>query len=221
MRTFSWGLAPALAMACSFGASTDVVEADTGPVQRAAESDSGAPAPDPATIDADGDGWTPAQGDCDDANETISPDATDSCDGHDTNCDGVVDDEAWREDPHEPNDDAPTPLNPVAATPTQQVEAMLHDNTDRDRYSFLLSDSSWSFFTLDVGLAGIPDGATYALTLLHEGEVVAVQEGSGALSHRVSDEAFTENGGAWEIRVSALSGADCARRYLLTVSFSD
>lgn len=41
--------------------------------------------------DADGDGWTPEQGDCDDTNGEIHPAATEACNGYDDDCDGVLD----------------------------------------------------------------------------------------------------------------------------------
>lgn len=41
------------------------------------------------SIDADGDGWTVEDGDCDDENEEINPGATETTgDGIDSNCDG-------------------------------------------------------------------------------------------------------------------------------------
>lgn len=48
----------------------------------------GEPGPDD---DFDGDGFTPNQGDCNDDNRSIYPDAPDPCDGVDQNCDGVPD----------------------------------------------------------------------------------------------------------------------------------
>jgi len=44
-----------------------------------------------ASEDADGDGYTVAAGDCDDANAAIHPGAVEVCDALDNNCDGTVD----------------------------------------------------------------------------------------------------------------------------------
>ncbi len=41
--------------------------------------------------DRDRDGYTPGDGDCDDANDTVSPAEIETCDGLDNNCDGDVD----------------------------------------------------------------------------------------------------------------------------------
>jgi len=41
--------------------------------------------------DADGDGWTDACGDCDDAEALVFPGATETCDGADEDCDGDID----------------------------------------------------------------------------------------------------------------------------------
>ena len=61
---------------------------------------------DPQDQDQDGDGWTPAEGDCLDTpgtGEEFNPDAADDeCDGLDQNCNGTVDD--GFSDPNEPND---------------------------------------------------------------------------------------------------------------------
>ncbi|HNC98440.1 MAG TPA: putative metal-binding motif-containing protein, partial [Myxococcota bacterium] len=45
------------------------------------------------SFDMDSDGYS-SEVDCDDAHATINPDAPESCDGKDNNCDGVVDEDA-------------------------------------------------------------------------------------------------------------------------------
>ena len=70
---------------------------DTGPVDTAtADTDSGADT-DPtdtdigAPVDVDADGFTTADGDCDDANATVFPGADERCNALDDDCDGVID----------------------------------------------------------------------------------------------------------------------------------
>ena len=47
---------------------------------------------DPAA-DTDGDGWTVAEGDCDDSNADVAPGAVEVCDGIDQDCDAAIDED--------------------------------------------------------------------------------------------------------------------------------
>ncbi|MFN7146595.1 MAG: putative metal-binding motif-containing protein [Myxococcota bacterium] len=49
-----------------------------------------------ALADADGDGVTPRDGDCDDADPAVFPGQPDGCDGVDRDCDRTVDEDADR-----------------------------------------------------------------------------------------------------------------------------
>jgi len=44
-----------------------------------------------STYDFDGDGFSESQGDCDDTNDNINPNAVEVCDGIDNDCDGLID----------------------------------------------------------------------------------------------------------------------------------
>ena len=60
----------------------------TGTTEAVAENDSAAP-----ILDLDGDGYTEEEGDCDDADGTIHPGASETCNGIDDDCDDEVDED--------------------------------------------------------------------------------------------------------------------------------
>ena len=62
-------------------------------------------ATDPNDMDDDGDGLSENEGDCDDTDAAIGPDATEYCNGIDDNCDGVVDEGCADDDDDDVADD--------------------------------------------------------------------------------------------------------------------
>ena len=89
MRSLTIGLLVCLATGCLTAAPTDDDD-DTA----ANDDDSTSDDDDAAATDADGDGFTEAEGDCDDTDPAIAPDATEVCDPDDIDedCDGAADD---------------------------------------------------------------------------------------------------------------------------------
>lgn len=72
-------------MGCAGGDGKDTGRDSSPPEDTAPPIDSG---PDSGDVDADGDGWTPNAGDCNDDLPHVHPGARDYCDGLDADCDG-------------------------------------------------------------------------------------------------------------------------------------
>lgn len=220
-----------LLAACQLAAATRQVGSDSG---SGSGSDGGAAAADDTgavldggadggaapTEDLDQDGWTEAEGDCDDLDAGVNPGAHDGCDQRDEDCDGEVDEDALEDDPTEPNELVPWDLGNLDDDPSVQVLARLHNDEDLDRFTFRFEDSGWGLFELRVSVSNIPSGSRYHVVVEHleEGGGIYLDEvGSGTLAVTIADELLEEDGGDWEIRVESESGADCGRDYLVTV----
>ena len=238
-----------LALGCSFGASTTVTDdTDTGSFTlsdtEAESEDDDATEPsdtdeptetesdvetesdlDEWDQDQDGDGYSPNEGDCDDRDDAVNPDAeTDDCDGAqvDQDCDDVVDEEAVDDDPYEPNDSSPTDLGDLDGNVTEALSAWLHNDDDVDRFQFYTPDHWYDSFSVTITLTSIPEDATYRLTLnrlLSDGDASLGQIdqtfGSDSVSLTLEDASGDEDGGVYEVVVEAISGADCSTSYLL------
>lgn len=230
---------------CDFSASTTIIgdtspydTADNGDTDADADTDSDTDAdtdsaidtaPDtgdllPADIDDDSDGYTENQGDCDDADRAIHPESTDGCDGVDTDCDGMVDDDAPG-DAYEPDDTTPYNLGSLEVDPEVSLAAWLSNDDDVDRYQFTIVDDAFDFFTLNIEISGIPNDATYLVSfnrLRSDGDADIGQIdqtfATGTASFSYGDTSAYEDGGDYEVVVESLAGASCTHTYLLAVS---
>ncbi len=89
-------------------------------------------ATDPNEMDDDGDGLSENEGDCDDTDPAVSPDATEYCNGIDDNCDGVVDEGCADDDDDTADDDDDDTSDDDDADPGDDDDADDPGATDDD-----------------------------------------------------------------------------------------
>ena len=220
----------ALALSCSFGAGGELLVDSADPADDTAElvEDTGSAADDtgseaPAGTDVDQDGWTLEDGDCDDEDAGVHPEAYDGCDGADEDCDDEVDEDAADDDAYEPNEDidGATDLGSLEDDNARTVTAWLHNQDDLDHYVFSVEDHWYDLFDVHIALSNIPDTTTYRLTLYGLGddgetELDAVY-GRGSIELVLEDGVFDSDSGEYALKIDALADPDCGQSYLLTL----
>jgi len=201
--------------------SDDTGVEDTG---NGSETDTGEDI-DPEDWDNDEDGYTEAEGDCDDDDATIRPGLPDHCDGIDNNCDGAIDEDAAEEDEYEPNDSIPWDLGKTEKGEPIEVEGFLFDEDDIDMFKFRFEDGLGTD-ELTVVLGSLSPDIAYKMEIINldeDGEEVFED-----FSTSVDESITYEHDGSWipgiddsaELRVtiSSLGGAGCTTPYRLTIS---
>ena len=155
------------------------------------------------TFDDDGDGWTEAQGDCDDANPAILPFATESYNGIDDDCDGLVDEgtpgydddgDGYTELDNDCDDDDATAYpgaGQVYDGADNDCDGTVDDETawyddDGDGYTETAGDCDDTSLAVYPGAPELEDGADNDCdTVVDEGTAAYDDDGDG----------YTENGG--------------------------
>jgi len=195
--------------------------------------------------DSDGDGWTPTEGDCDDADASVSPGATEACDLIDNDCDGDINEDLG--DGYEPNDSSATDLGSMdgdgyclyymgyisGSADIQTVSGTVHSPDDVDVFSFDTDDDYFdcldeSGYGIQISLTSIASGHDYALELYYvDGgdTLVASSDASGNASEYVDYtgtygfDSDTDDGGVYEVVVSPTTGSDygCSDSYQLEI----
>lgn len=104
------------------------------------------------TIDDDGDGFADDV-DCDDDDEDVNPGvAEDSCDGVDSDCDGIVD-EDFDGDSYEAADDSGGTQLGELTDDDARISAYLNPETDEDYFYFYVEDSNWDWFGITIDIS--------------------------------------------------------------------
>ncbi len=205
---------------------------DPAPADSASPHDSAA-VDDTASVweepegDADRDGFTTDEGDCDDGDASVHPDvATDSCDEVDADCDGVVD-EDFDGDPYEPNDTDGYDAGNLGDEGEALLHGYLFGPEDEDRFRFEVDDPTLGWFSVETWLYSVPDQADYSLELIwletsdgsYGGTVGSADEhgvgGEEVIDHPGS--VGTDDGGTYEVVVRSTSGSSCRHPYTLQV----
>ncbi len=172
--------------------------------------------------DADADGYTEAEGDCDDSNPDVHPDTLDDCNGEDDDCDGTIDEDAAGRDSYEPNDESWAYLGSLEDTDEFNITAWLHNDEDLDLFSFYVEDHWWDSFGVTIRLFDIPEGAIYQLSVGKIIDDVYTESdslfGDDSMEILLEGTAITDDSGTYGVVISSLGGADCGSFYLLSVS---
>ncbi len=181
---------------------------------------------DPLTRDDDGDGWTENDGDCDDTELRVNPDATDLCDDLDNDCSGSVNDDFW--DGYELNDTSATSYDcgEVDLSLGWSNSAItlsgltLSTEDDEDWFTWDADDAWYDNVTVSVSVTGLPPGGTYVVELLDvDGRVVDSESGSSALSLSHTGDPVDDDEDDWTVRVYALTwpSNSCATTYSIVI----
>ncbi|MDF1562869.1 MAG: putative metal-binding motif-containing protein [Deltaproteobacteria bacterium] len=188
-------------------------------------ADAGDPWWEEEVVDFDGDGYSVAEGDCDDEEPEVNPGySVDLCDHLDNDCDGDTD-EDFDGDEWEPNDTTPVELGDLTDTRETLIFGHLFPESDVDRYRFYVNDGLTTYFDIEAWLYGVPADADYALDLYWVEDANGADQGLILSSDREALGGYelinhggslgTDDTGWYELEIRSVSGKSCAAPYTL------
>jgi len=190
---------------------TDIEETDTDSEDTDTDKgdpvDTGKPWWDtPAHEDADEDGWTTVEGDCNDMNPDVNPGiALDTCNGTDNDCDGVVDEDV------DGDDGEYQVIGDLSDTPEYFMYPYLFPDTDVDSFDFYVEDTATGWFDIEVWLYQVPADADYRL------ELHWVEDSDGDNRGLVQSADTNGGGGFEEINYGGKTGRDDSGWYRIII----
>lgn len=181
---------------------------------------------DPDDVDNDGDGVTENGGDCDDGDGGVYPDATDSCDAVDNNCDGFVNEPFF--DTYELNNTRPgyacgeVDSGWLWAGATLTLSGLtLSDETDEDWFAWSADDEIYDNVSISVTASSFSGSGDFVVELYMNGGRTPVASNNGPSSVTVTYEGDWLDDGEddWEVRIYAADWPrnSCNDTYTLTI----
>ncbi|MDP2311674.1 MAG: MopE-related protein [Pseudomonadota bacterium] len=181
---------------------------------------------DPLARDDDGDGYTENAGDCDDADPTTNPGASDLCDDADNDCSGYINEGDW--DTYEQNESVSTAydLGEVDASFGWSNSSLtlsgltLSAEDDEDWFHWDADDEIWDNISITVTASALPARGSYVLELYDgDGNVVDSDAGTSSLSVSFSGDVFDDDEDAWSVRVYATTwpANSCSSTFSITI----
>lgn len=182
---------------------------------------------DPLDVDDDGDGYTENEGDCDDADPSSNPGATDICDDADNDCSGEVNDPFH--DGYEVNDTSwgyncgEVDSSWLWTGSTLTLSGLtLHENDDEDWFSWDADDELYDDVSITVTATGLPATGNYVLELYSRdtGRVEDSASGSASLTVTYDGDWLDDGEDEWAVRVYANTwpASSCSTTYTLYIS---
>jgi hypothetical protein len=184
---------------------------------------------DPLNWDDDGDGWTENEGDCDDADATTYPGASEVCDGLDNDCDGLVNEDWW--DSYEPSDSASSAYDLgevddgfLWAGDSLTISGLtLHAATDEDWLTWDADDDWYDNVDIQISASAFLSTGTTVLELyLWTGSSWSLEDsdsGSGRLAVSYVGDYFDTGEDDWAVRIYTTTwpSGSCASSYELAI----